>query len=274
MGIGGLVLAPFIGNFLIPNLGWRTAYQFLAVLILLVVIPLTQLLKTHRRNVEQNLGSERVERKEYDEIQKRPIEDWTLKTALQTSTFWFIVVAFFMFNISQGGMIQHLANHLTDIGFEVTTATIVISLIGLGSAVGKFVFGFMSDRLEAKYCTTISFLLGFSAALVLISINSTSPLATLWIYGITMGLCIGGWAPLTSVLIGDNFGTKNYGAISGLLFLFFYTASAIGPTFYGYVFDTMNSYYLGFVISLIFYLVAIVFILASKRPKLKRTLSS
>jgi predicted MFS family arabinose efflux permease len=269
MGIGGLVLAPVIGSFLIPNLGWRTAYKFLAVLILLVVIPLAQFLKTHRRNVEQDLSSERAKRREFDEIQKRSMENWTLKAALQTSTFWLIVAAFFVFNISQGGMIQHLANHLTDIGFEVTTATIVISLIGLGSAIGKFIFGFMSDRIGAKYCTTISFLLGFSAALVLISINSASPLATLWIYGITMGLCIGGWAPLISVLIGDNFGTRNYGAISGLLFLFFYTASAVGPTFYGYVFDTMGSYYLGFVTSLIFYLVAIVFILASKRPKLK-----
>lgn len=273
MGIGGLVLAPIIGNSLIPNLGWRTAYQFLAVLILLVVMPLAQLLKTPPRNVEQKLVSERVERKEDDEIQKHQKEDWTLKAALQTSTFWLIVVSFFLFNISQGGMIQHLANHLTDIGFTVTVATAVISLIGLGSAIGKFMFGFMSDRLKAKYCTTISFLLGFSAALILISINSESPLATLWVYGITMGLCIGGWAPLISVLLGDNFGTRNYGAISGLLFLFFYTASAIGPTFYGYIFDTMNSYYLGFVTSLIFYLVAIVFILASKRPKLTRTLS-
>jgi MFS family permease len=109
---------------------------------------------------------------------------------------------------------------------------------------------------------------------MLISINSESPLTTLWAYGITMGLCIGGWAPLISVLLGDSFGTRNYGAISGLLFMFFYTASAIGPTFYGYVFDTTNSYYMAFVSSLVFYLVAIVFILATKRPKRTRNLSN
>jgi MFS family permease len=274
MGIGGLVLAPMIGNYLIPNLGWRTAYQFLGILILLAVIPLAQLLKTHQRDSEKKTVSEPAERKEDHKIHKQPTEDWTLKAALQTSTFWLIVIAFFLFNISQGGMIQHLANHLTDIGFAVTLATSVISLIGLGSAIGKFAFGYMSDRLKAKYCTTISFLLGFSAALMLISINPESSTATLWAYGIMMGLCIGGWAPLTSVLIGDSFGTKNYGAISGLLFTFFYTASAIGPTFYGYVFDTTNSYYMAFVSSLVFYLVAIVFILATKRPKRTRNLSN
>ena len=78
---------------------------------------------------------------------------------MKTATFWFIMSAFVMFQMAQVGPIQHLVNHLTDIGFPVAIATVILSTLSLTSAAGKLLFGYISDRLEAKYCATISFLL-------------------------------------------------------------------------------------------------------------------
>jgi len=65
---------------------------------------------------------------------------WTVRTVLKTSTFWVIVIAYFMFQIAISGTTQHLVNPLTDIGFSDITATTALSLVGLGSVTGKFSF--------------------------------------------------------------------------------------------------------------------------------------
>jgi MFS family permease len=269
MGMGGLVLAPIIGIFLIPSFGWRTAYQILALLsVILVTVTAQFVIKTSPQ--EMALHPDGIESsKAVDETRNpsKPSGGWMLNEALKTSTFWLITGAFVMFNMAQVGITQHLVNHLTDIGFPLATATAALSCIGLGNAIGKFLFGYSSNRFAAKYCAAIGFLLGIVATSILITVNSTSPLVFIWVYALIMGLSIGCWVPLTSVLMSSSFGLAHYGAIYGVWSIFHNISVGISPTFFGYVYDSTHGYYWAFTVSLGFYSAATAFILALRRPK-------
>jgi MFS family permease len=218
--------------------------------------------------VESRQISDNVEHShKTDETSSQPSEGWKLNAALKTSTFWLMVGSYVVFQMAHVGTLQHLINHLTDIGFPVAMATATLSVVSLVSAGGKFFFGYITDRLAAKYCATISFILGFVATTLLMIVAPTSPILLIGLYIFTMGLAIGGWAPITSMLVSTNFGMKHYGAIFGVFSLFFYITTGISPTFFGYVYDVTGQYYLAYISALVFYSVATLFILAMRRSK-------
>lgn len=268
VGVGGLLLAPVIGDFLIPNFGWRVAYQTLALLSGVLIITIAQLvIRTSPHEMGLHPDGELSEVETGTESTSPLDEGWRLNAALKTSTFWLIVGAFIMFNIGQVGTIQHLVNHLTDIGFPTAIAVTTVSIVGLGSTVGKLLFGYISDRVEPKYCAALSFLLTLTATIILITISPTSLPVVVWAFALIYGLGIGGWAPLESVLTCSNFGLAYYGAIYGVVYLFHNISTGMGPIFFGYIFDVTNGYYLAFIASLFLYSAATVSILILRRPQ-------
>ncbi|MFH0748592.1 MAG: MFS transporter [Candidatus Bathyarchaeota archaeon] len=269
VGVGGLVLAPIIGDFLIPTFGWRATYQILAIMSGLFILVLAHfVLKPNPHDFGLHPDGEISETEMKISSFSSLSEGWKLEDALRCSTFWLIVGAFIMFNIGQVGTIQHLVSHLTDIGFPTSIAVSTISLIGLGSTIGKFFFGFISDKLSAKYCTATSFALTLIATIILIVLTPVSHPVLTWVFALMFGLGIGGWAPLASVLTSQNFGLTYYGTIYGIVSLFHNVSTGMGPIFFGYIYDTSKSYDLAFTASLILYSAATVFILVLQRPRL------
>jgi MFS family permease len=260
MGIGGFVLPLIIGIYLIPHFGWRTAYQILALSSLLLILVIVQTAgKANPKEVEPN--PPRVERSDGTGVSSQTSMEWTLNSALKAPAFWLITCAFILFQMAQVGTTQHLVNHLTDIGFSIPVATSIFSITNLFTAIGKLMFGYVSDRLTAKHCAMIVFLLGLVATAVLMILNTASSFLLIGLYVLSMGLAIGGWAPITSMLISTNFGMTHYGDIFGAFSLFFYISTGISPTFFGYIYDTTHQYYLAYAFSLLFYSTDIVFVL-------------
>ncbi|MFH0897474.1 MAG: MFS transporter [Candidatus Bathyarchaeota archaeon] len=143
IGFSGLVAAPLIGIILIPTFGWRIAYQFVALLsVVLVAIPVQLVVKQGPKDMGLYPDGAKISETE-DETKNSSnfSEGWSVSAALKTSTFWLVVSAYFLFQIVVSGTTQHLVNHFTDIGFSVVTATTALSFVGLGSVIGKFSFG-------------------------------------------------------------------------------------------------------------------------------------
>ena len=266
IGVGGLALAPLIGAYLIPNFGWRASYLALALLIWVLIIP-ASLLVIKTRPSDIGLYPDGVEATEAKPT-VQAAEGWTLSMALKTSIFWLIAVAFLTTGFNQIGVIQHQVNHFTDIGFPVAAAATALGAVGFSSAIGKLVFGWLCDRMPAKYIAAISFTLQLAAVIVLIMLKSTSPLAIIWLYAMLMGLGVGGWMPTMSMLVSGNFGLASYGTIFGMVSLTQGLGCAFGPLVAGYMFDAMQTYFWVFIIFLVLYMVAIPSMLAVRRPKL------
>jgi len=265
VGAGGFVLAPLIGGYLIPNFGWRASYLALALLTWAVVIPLA-LLVIRTKPADMGLYPDGVEAPEAAALLSSS-EGLTPKMALATSAFWLIAVSFLTSTFGQVGILQNQVPHLEDMGFPAAMAATTLSVVGLGSLIGKFSFGWLCDQIQAKYAWCIC--LGFQLAsiIMLINIGPASSRAIIWLYAIVMGLGSGGWLPIMSMLVSSTFGLASYGTIFGMVTFAEQTGTATGPLTAGYMYDTMNTYHWAFIIFLLLCIVATATILGVRRPK-------
>jgi len=268
IGAGILVLAPLFGGYLIPSFGWRTAYLALA-LITWMLVPLA-LFVLRTKPADMGLypdGIEGTEGMAEAEALVSASKGLSLKMALGTLAFWLLAVTFFINGFSALGVNQNQVPHLQDIGFPLAMAATALTCIGLGSAIGKFIFGWLCDQIPAKYAYAIGFVLLAVGTIIFMSVKPGSPLAIIWLYAIILGLGAGAWLPTMSMLVNVNFGLTSYGAIFGMISLVQGIGGALGPLFGGYMYDTMNTYQWAFIIFLALYAVAIPAVLLVRRPK-------
>ena len=276
IGVGGIVLAPLLGGYLIPNFGWRDSYIALAVITWILVIPLALLvIKTKPADMGLHPDGKLIpETTTVTEAFPLPASGITLQTALTTSAFWLISTSFLTGLFSQVGVLQHQVPHLEDIGFPVAMASGALGIVGLTSAIGKFSFGWLCDRMPAKYVWSIGLGCQAVSIIILLGVQPTSPAVIIWLYAIMIGLGAGSWLPTMSMLVSTNFGLAAYGAIFGAVTFFENTGVATGPLMAGYMYDAMGNYHWAFIILLTLNAVALPTALAVRRPKSLRNYST
>jgi len=268
VGAGG-VLAPLISD-IITDHGWRAAYFAMAVLIWVVAIPLGALV-VRTRPAEMGM---------YPDGDPILAGDWnqpaavvsgiSLREAARTRTFWLIVVSFFAGCFSSMGLVQAPVPHLQDIGFPIQTAASALSAVGIGSALGKIVFGWLCDKMQPRHAWAIGQAMMAGSVLMLLSIRADSSIALIWGYALLAGFGMGSWLPTLSMLASTNFGLAFYGAIFGALNLAQSIGTATGPFFAGLVYDATGAYYWAFVTFGVMFLFGIPLILLVKKPALNR----
>jgi MFS family permease len=245
IGFGGFVFGPLIGNYLIPNLGWRNTYVVMGLLsAVIMALVLLFLIKNHPR--EKGLSPYGAEATEstadhVSEVGKGP--GLTPKEALGRSAFWLIALTSAVYGIALTGGLQNLVSILSWRGFApgdaTSAAALAVGIVGISSAAGKFAFGYLCDRIDPKYTTAVAYALTASSLVALMLARS---MEHLWLFGIFLGLGMGGWAPNMAMLAGKYFGMKQYGAILGNIHLVFMLGEAIGPLVVGLVYDHIATY--------------------------------
>jgi len=247
LGFGGFVSGPLIGNYLIPNLGWRNTYAVTALLsVVIMTLVILFLVRNHPR--EKGLSPYGAEASAIADDQ-RPEAGKTLglslKETLGMSAFWLIALTSAVYGVGVTGGLQNLVSILTakpefTAGHAASAAAFAVGIVGLSSAVGKFVFGYLCDRVDPKYTTAAAYAFTGLSFTVLVLAHS---MYHLWLYGITLGLGLGGWAPNTATLAANYFGMKQYGSILGTVHLAFMLGEAIGPAVVGRVYDQAGTYH-------------------------------
>jgi len=269
IGAGGFAMAPVIGGYLIPNFGWSVSYLVLAVFTWVLIIPLV-LSVIKAKPADMGLhpdGRQTPETAPATEPQPFTANGSSLREALATSGFWLAAVSYLTGGFSSVGIVQNQAPYLEDIGLPVAMVAGALSGVGLGSLIGKFFFGWLCDRIPAKYAYSIALGLQAAGIIMLMSVKPASPPVTIWLYVAMIGLGSGGWLPTMSILVSTNFGLIAYGTIFGMINLAQSIGVATGPLLMGYMYDTMGTYSRGFIILLSLYAVAIPTILAVRRSK-------
>ncbi len=95
VGVGGLVLAPVVGTYLLPTLGWSKTFLVLGILCWAVIIPLA-ILVMRTRPEEKGLRAYGATDRASSTGAEVPVakSGVSLKVAAGTMTFWLIVVTF------------------------------------------------------------------------------------------------------------------------------------------------------------------------------------
>jgi len=242
LGFGGFAFGPLIGNYLIPNLGWRTTYVVMGLLSLVIMaLVILFLVKNHPR--EKGLspyGAEATGIAEDHGSEAGKVPGLSLKEALGKSSFWLIALTAAVYGMGLTGGLQNLVSILTKQGFTAGDAAFAVGIVGLSSAAGKFIFGYLCDRIDPKYTTAAAYAFTGLSLTVLTLAHS---MYHLWLYGIILGLGMGGWAPNMATLAANYFGRKQYGSIQGTIHLIFMLGEAVGPAVVGRVYDQAGTYH-------------------------------
>jgi len=122
------------------------------------------------------------------------------------------------------------------------TGMAALALIGLFNIFGSYFWGWLGNRYTKKYVLSTLY---FTRAVV-IAIFIASPVTPLSVYffGSTIGFLWLGTVPVTGGLIAHIFGVKYFSTLTGIAFLFHQVGSFAGIWIGGYLFDTIGSYQL------------------------------
>ena len=253
VGMGTIVIAPF-SAYLITNLDWRMAYLVLAVLALIIVVPISMVLR--KDPYEIGLLPDGVKPDAADRWREIPktegstqLPEVTIPHVIRTRSFLSIALAGMLGSLNRVLVLTHTVPYAMDSGLSAVEAASIISVIGAASIIGRILIGMLSDRIGMKTTTVMSSLL---MTLSMVWIIWAHELWSLYLFAILFGIAWGGSAPGFVGLIGNTFGVSRIGSILGLLEIGFGIGGAIGPALGGFVFDASNSYSLAFLLGAVF----------------------
>lgn len=271
-GIGTLIIAP-VSERLIAAFGWSIAYLVLAAMIWIVMIPSALLLR--RDPAGKGLlpyGADEAIISVDNGMQK--VTDATetgiaLRAAARYKPLWVLFIVYFLFNFCLQMVMVHLFNFATDIGIASLIAATFISIIGIGSFIGRLLMGAASDRIGANNALLTCCIIMMSTLIFLIF---SRELWMFYLFAIVFGFAYGGEVPQMPVMVGQFFGMRAVAALVGVTVFGATMGGALGAWVGGKVFDVTQSYQLAFAIAAATSFVAILLTLTLKkfRPVIQR----
>jgi MFS family permease len=263
VGFGTLVMTPLTA-WLISVFDWRTTYLGIGVVTGLMIVGFSFLLKRDPAEMQLQPDGEGSSLTTKTSNNSAIETGFSTAQAYKSKSFWLIAAIWFLWSFSLMLIITHLVPHLTDIGIASTPAAFVGGLIGIVSIVGRLSVGWISDRLGRQSSILLTVSLQAAAILILTWSNS---LGMLYVFAIIFGLGYGGLDPATVALIGDIFGVRNLGRITGSLTFFWALGAGAGSAVGGLIYDATGSYILAFLITAGFMLLADVLALLLRKRR-------
>ncbi|MEQ1075542.1 MFS transporter [Acinetobacter johnsonii] len=222
---------------LLQNFGWSAALVVSALLIAMIV-PLAWMLKAPAF-VVPNAPTNQVQLSFKD----------ILVIAKNHKPFWFLSLGFLVCGFQVVFIGIHLPGYLIDHGFNATTGTVFLALVGLFNIVGTYTAGWLGGKYsKPKLLMGLYGLRGIAIIAFLML-----PLSTLTIYsfGVVMGLLWLSTVPLTNGIVANMFGIKYLSMLSGIVFFTHQVGSFFGGWLGGVNHDVTGNYDLIWLFSII-----------------------
>lgn len=221
-GIGASI-SPYIMSFALgANLGWRSGYRIVSIIQIVLTIVMFLALPLWK-----NSQNETEEDNENDE----PL---TIVQTLKIKGVPFMMIAFCAYAAFESTcglwVSSYLAEHR---GMETESAAAFASLFFLGITFGRFVVGFIADKIGDRDMIRIGLSVILVGVILIILPISSSVLAL-----IGMGIIGFGAAPVYPAFIHstpDNFGRKNSQAIIGMQMTSSYIGTTLLPPAFGLI---------------------------------------
>ena len=179
IGLGGLALVP-LASFLYSHIGWREAYLILGGITWVVLIPTVALLiKASPGEMGLLPDGEAVEPLSAVDPPANAVagaEGWTLSAASRTPTFWLIFAALFLAQMGLFGVLTHQVYFATDLELSLPIASTMLAITAGMGVPGKLAFGYLADRIPARYAIAICFVMQAAGVLILMSTKTMSML--------------------------------------------------------------------------------------------------
>ena len=257
MGVGfAKVGMPILAAWLLIMLGWRQTWMVFGVLTAgLLIVP--ALLVVRRRPEEMGLhpdgdtqpvvaGTMSLEKNSAAASSGHPADiAWTRSEAVRSSAFWLLVVTFGISSVGVTGLNLHVYPYVTDLGHSPVVAATVMSVIASMQLASPLAWGLLAERIDARFAAMLRFVIqGIGLGLAILTDQLFCLYAGFFLYGIGLG----GNMVLPDILWASYFGRRSLGKIRGMGLLMSQALAALGPPFFGFLFDATGGYGLSFAI--------------------------
>jgi predicted MFS family arabinose efflux permease len=223
-GIGaGNFVGPLLAAWWIGLFGWRGAYLALAAFVLVLGGIAAALLKPKRRDTS------------------RILEGIPLGEALKTTPFWLLFISLMLSCTGLFVPMVHLGPYATDAGYTEAQGVALVSLIGVGSLVGRFTIGAPADRIGRLPSLGLMYA-GLGIMFFLWALASAYWM--LVVFAIVFGVCYGAYVALLPTIVMDLYGPRSVSGIIGCLYTGCGLGTLVGPWLAGVAYDAVGSYQL------------------------------
>jgi predicted MFS family arabinose efflux permease len=168
----------------------------------------------------------------------------TLATAARTRRFWVLVVVYAICGLDDFFVATHVVAFALDRGVNTLFAGNLLALMGLTALLGVLAAGAISDRSGPVLPTAAAF--GARIAVFGLIALDQSPLS-IAIFSLVFGVTMMVTAPLTVIFVRDAFGTRNLGALTGVITMVHQIFGGIGAYGGALIFDYTGSYDAAFI---------------------------
>lgn len=236
----GTIVSPFVMGYALKNLNWSYGYrivgsvQLVIALLLLVTLPVWKVNEEKAESDKKSVG---------------------LSGALKIKGVPFLLTGFFAYCAAEATAMHWASTYFSEVRhIPAESSATLASLFYIGITAGRFLSGFITDRLgDRKMIIAGTAVLVTGIGLLLIPVDS-------YILAVIAFITIGfGCAPIYPCIIHSapyNFGKENSGAIIGIQMASAYVGSTFIPPLFGFIgnmigFNIMPFYLLIFVILMI-----------------------
>jgi MFS family permease len=212
---------------LLKSIGWSSALLVSAFAIAFIV-PLAWLLKSPTSTAPKALNQPSLGFKQ------------VLNIASKHKPFWWLSLGFLVCGFQVVFLGVHLPGYLIDHGFDATTGTVFLALVGLFNIVGTYGAGWLGDRYSKP--KLLMLLYGLRGIAIIAFLLLPLSIFTVYSFGIIMGSLWLSTVPLTNGIVANMFGVKYLSMLSGIVFFTHQIGSFFGGWLGGINHDMTGNY--------------------------------
>lgn len=246
-GFGGMIFNP-LGQHLIANFGYQTAYIILACIILVVFVPVIAVYRFKPEDMGlKPLGYEEAQQAEgpgaqaaaqgKDEVVR---EGYTYKEAIRSPKFYVLALIILCLSGCSMGTFTHLQSYMTGSGMDGAFAASIIGITSAFLMVGKVIWGKVRDAIGPRPTFVIA-LSCFVLSYVVVLFVPQNPMLS-YLFAVLFGLSYATPTMFSPLLTIASFGEKDFTKIYGSVQLFFYLGPIICNPLSGAIYDASASY--------------------------------
>ncbi len=260
--LAGVIWVPILNSISI-NYGWKLTYQIMSILVILVVIPISQLLRKKLPNkaflVAENIV---LENKKQSKISSHTI-------------LILLGIAGVGCCVAMSMPQVHLIQYCAELGYGPAIGAKMLSLMLFGGILSRLISGIIADKIGAVFTLFIGSTLQMLALFLYLPFDSV---LSLFVVSLIFGLSQGGIVPSYAVIVREYLPSKKAGETIGLVMMMTILGMSLGGWLSGYIYQIFASYNLAFVNGIIWnflnlFIIIYIIIKTGKNFNLKKLLN-
>ena len=241
--MAGIALMTPTLTFAITAVGWKETLLGFAVLFAVLTVPVALFVMRDEAPEHTDLLPHQIVPRTAGAKPAARQSAPNVRGALRTLPFWQVALGLFACGFSMNLLGTHGVPMLMDHGFDATTSSLGIGLIGLVAIFSTLVLGRLSDQVERRNILAAIYLVRGLGFFALVMVGAHWELYAAATIG---GVVWAGSVALSSAILADVYGIRLVGVLYGLAYLGHQVGGMISSWLGGWAFETFGTHWVAF----------------------------